>query len=339
MKEMRQQYLILFSFLLFILGLSGKSQDVFLSQFYATPHILNPALTGLYAGDLRINLDYRDQKKNLLPIEVQAASMDMKIGRSRDSDHIAAIGIFYLSENQSNGLLQSNTALFSGAYHLSLGAQKKHLVSLGIQGGIMQSRLDIKQLTFNNQYDQFNKEFNPSLPSGVQLESDQYMAFDANAGIIWYYIPSSAFNFFTGFSASHLVLPQSSFLENTNAFNRKYLIHLGSRYAINDQTILIPNLMFFNQNNLYLTISGLAIEYRFSQKVGARAGLWYRHNDNMLIGSAGLSIKQLRIIFSYDMYSQMQSISNTTGGLEISIEYMIKFKDVITLQANPGKRY
>jgi type IX secretion system PorP/SprF family membrane protein len=316
-----------------------NGQDVFLAQFYANPHTLNPALTGLYAGDMRINLDYRDQKQSLVPIEVQAASFDMKLLRKQNKDYILAVGGSYLSENQANGLLQSNSALFSAALHLPLGINKKHYLSTGIQAGILQSKLDVHKLTFNNQYDQINKQFDPDIASGMDINADQYVAMDMNAGLIWYYLIAPGVSFFTGITAFHLILPESPFIQNANAINRKYLLHIGTRYPVNEQLVLIPNIFLFNQNNHLYSTSGTALEYRLSENFGIRGGAWYRHNDNMIIGSAGITINQLKIIFSYDMYSEMLATSSTRGGMEISLEYVMQLGNIVTLQPNPGVRY
>lgn len=40
---------------------NGISQDIHFAQFNMTPLIINPALTGVFFGDHRASLNYRDQ--------------------------------------------------------------------------------------------------------------------------------------------------------------------------------------------------------------------------------------------------------------------------------------
>src|SRR5690606_12280972 len=42
-------------------GLNAHGQDHIYSQFYSAPVYLNPALTGQFEGDLRVNMIYRNQ--------------------------------------------------------------------------------------------------------------------------------------------------------------------------------------------------------------------------------------------------------------------------------------
>src|SRR5688572_33069224 len=45
--------------LLFVI--SGHTQDLHLSQFFETPLLRNPALAGIFEGDVRLQAVYRDQ--------------------------------------------------------------------------------------------------------------------------------------------------------------------------------------------------------------------------------------------------------------------------------------
>ena len=47
--------------LLRILFSSGKAQDLNFSQFYELPLLRNPALAGIFIGDIRIQSVYRNQ--------------------------------------------------------------------------------------------------------------------------------------------------------------------------------------------------------------------------------------------------------------------------------------
>ena len=58
MKTTIHQFLVVS---LLMCALQGKSQDIHFSQIFETPLLRNPALAGLFAGDVRIQSVYRSQ--------------------------------------------------------------------------------------------------------------------------------------------------------------------------------------------------------------------------------------------------------------------------------------
>src|ERR1700733_1793510 len=65
---------------LILAGLIGFAQDHMYSQFFNSPLYLNPALTGQFQGDLRMNLIYRNQW-TAVPgtLSYTSASIDLNI--------------------------------------------------------------------------------------------------------------------------------------------------------------------------------------------------------------------------------------------------------------------
>src|SRR5580704_17893637 len=43
------------------ISMSAKGQDIHFSQFYENAILQNPALTGIFSGDYKFGLDYRNQ--------------------------------------------------------------------------------------------------------------------------------------------------------------------------------------------------------------------------------------------------------------------------------------
>ena len=58
---------------------TGWCQDVHFSQFYQTPLIVNPALTGVFSGDQRGIINYRNQWNDFAPFTTSSISFDSKI--------------------------------------------------------------------------------------------------------------------------------------------------------------------------------------------------------------------------------------------------------------------
>ena len=56
------------------------SQDFTFSQFYEQPLLRNPALAGIFTGDLRVSMAYRDQWGSItVPFRTSSLSIEHKI--------------------------------------------------------------------------------------------------------------------------------------------------------------------------------------------------------------------------------------------------------------------
>ena len=73
---------ILFSVIFTAFGSTLLSQDIHYSQFYNAPLTLNPALTGIFRGDIRFQANYRNQWRSV-PVDFVTftAAADMKFLR------------------------------------------------------------------------------------------------------------------------------------------------------------------------------------------------------------------------------------------------------------------
>lgn len=334
-KTITISYLIV----LLILG-NVKAQDIFFSQFYASPLTLNPALTGLSSGDLRVALNYRDQSSNIIPISTQAASVDMRIFRSALQNDIASVGLVYVKDDQADGYLSSLNAMFSGAFHKSLGNSNNHFVSMGFQTGILQRSVDASKLTFNNQYNDVTKVFDASIPHGVNFQSEKETIFDIHGGIMWYHFIEKNSTIFAGVSAFHLLEPTETFLGNAEQLSRRYVFHGGRRIPFSETFSMIPNVLFMMQNNIYQISGGTSAELNIPDANTAfKLGAWYRHNDNLVIGSFGFRFRDIEVGVSYDILSSIQTISRTQGGLEFSLIYSPALKKVVKLEPDPGTSF
>ena len=73
------------------MALALKAQDVHFSHIHASPTIMNPAMTGLVDGDLRLVLNYRSQWNNFTTgYKTFAASADTKLIKIGKHDFIGA---------------------------------------------------------------------------------------------------------------------------------------------------------------------------------------------------------------------------------------------------------
>ena len=64
---------------LFSFSKIALSQDIHYSQYYQTPLIINPSLTGVFNGDQRACMNYRNQWNDFAPFTTSSISFDSKI--------------------------------------------------------------------------------------------------------------------------------------------------------------------------------------------------------------------------------------------------------------------
>src|SRR3984885_11164117 len=118
-----------FIFLTIILkSVTGFAQDHLYSQFFNSPLYLNPALTGQFKGDLRMDLIYRNQW-TAVPgtLSYVSASIDYNVPRFG-----GGIGLLFTRSSEGTAYLDKTN--FSGLYSYSVGSDD-FVLSFGLQAG------------------------------------------------------------------------------------------------------------------------------------------------------------------------------------------------------------
>jgi hypothetical protein len=79
MKNKIYTSLFIILFLLILSQLSTKAQDINFSQFYDLPVLRNPAIAGLFKGDVRVTSGYRNQWQSVtVPYKTIALATEFK---------------------------------------------------------------------------------------------------------------------------------------------------------------------------------------------------------------------------------------------------------------------
>ncbi len=123
---------ILFNIFIFF-GANG--QEIHFSQFELTPTLVNPALTGQFAGTYRASGVYRDQNRNdrVHAYKSFGLTIDVPVVRGlRAQDWIGA-GIMLGGDEAGSGAQKISLLGMNAAYHLSLDKKQTQIVSLGVQ--------------------------------------------------------------------------------------------------------------------------------------------------------------------------------------------------------------
>lgn len=295
----------------------AQAQDSHLSQFDASPVLLNPAHTGMFNnGDIRIAVNYRSQWGVLSSNFVTTgASFDMPF-----KDRWGVGGYLYNSDF-ANVINSLNFAL-SGAYQISDPNQQEYYLSAGLQLGFIYKRVNDPNLVFDNQYT--NGLFDSDLPSGEGFQRFNRFMPDINIGFAYIGTDKSKqVNPYGGLALAHITTPNESFVGDESArMPIRWTLSGGAKIEINDDLMIDPNLLFMRQRTFTeINVGALAFYHLNETNYHILGGLYYRHHDAFIL-HAGL--KHLNNIYriSYDINtSGLNQFSNKRGGVEFSVIY------------------
>lgn len=117
------------------LSLTINAQDPHLSQFFASPLTVNPALTGKFDGKYRIAANYKTQWHADNDVYSSfTTSLDFSILKDRlPKNDILGIGIVALNEKAGGGALTNNYLGISTSYHKSLDENGSNRIGIGVR--------------------------------------------------------------------------------------------------------------------------------------------------------------------------------------------------------------
>lgn len=314
----------LFLLLWIAVAVEMQGQDLHFSQFYEAPLVRNPALAGLFEGDVRAQLVYRNQWGSVTnPYQTGSLNGEYKFPVGKGDDFVTA-GLQVLWDRAGTVALTTTNLLPAVNYHKSLSADKNRYVSLGFIGGLVSRRIDRSKVTTNNQYDGFG--YNGSLPDGETF-ANNYSYFDAGVGMSY----NSSIgenknnNFFLGLAYHHFNKPVNAFYQRLQHLP-KWVASGGLRTTMGEMAYITINADVSVQGQFKEYIAGAM----YSRKIGdmeapdytLHFGGYLRWND-AIIPVVKLDYNPFSIGFSYDMnISQLRTASQGRGGFEISLSYI-----------------
>lgn len=299
-----------------------KAQDFHLSMYDAAPLFLNPAMTGLIDTKMRAHIHFRNQWNVLAykPFTTALASFDLPKGKWGFGGQIS---------NMRAGAGNYNVfqLLGSAAYSVPVDKLKYHNLSLGMQLGFTQKRIEYQVLTFDSQWTTVNGgSFDKSASNGENFSGNNQFQEAVNFGALYYYgKQQSRLNPFAGFSAFNLTKPKESFVGGNNRLPRRYYLHLGVRVNVSEILYVIPKVLIYSQAKIVQQTYALDAGYYFKgEKFYALAGYTFRVKDASIV-YVGLKKDNYIFKMAYDFnVSGLRGITKTRGAYELSLTWMGK---------------
>ena len=322
------------------------SQDVHFSMYNMSPLVLNPASTGAFLGSFRVGGIYRDQWRSIFGnnrYSTPSFYIDAPIINGFGKQDWVGIGVMMYQDQVGLGQLSTGSFMFSGSYHRALDRKAKNVLTLGVQGGIVQrsANLQSTDLKFEDELD---------LGGGGGILTSQDRVGDPQEGIQTRYFDLSAGLLFTsrinktnfwnlGFAMHHLTTPNYSLLNpNTGGVGGGGQNNFGPQLPlrITGHGMLhldIGEKWLFEPMAYYVRVGpaseaaaqawgGLYLDEEKEKAI--RFGLGYRLADagEVLLG---FDYKTLKVGVSYDVnVSSLREATNFRGGFEIGAAYIFK---------------
>ncbi|HSC39023.1 MAG TPA: PorP/SprF family type IX secretion system membrane protein, partial [Chitinophagaceae bacterium] len=229
--------LLLFLPLLLLAGGAARAQDLHFSQFFEAPLLRNPSLAGIFNGDVRVQMVYRDQWNSFTnAYKTGSLNAEYKAPVGRGDDFLT-IGLQLLYDKAGTVGLTTTQVMPALNYHKSLSGNKRTYLSVGFMGGLVGKSIDRSKVTTNSQFD--GTAFNPALADGETFTVPKYNYFDGAFGASF----NSAFgaddanSYFIGVAYHHFNRPHTSFYRTaTDALNPKYVFSGGLKFNLDEMS-------------------------------------------------------------------------------------------------------
>ena len=338
---MRKQ-LLFFCFIIFAsLGLSA--QDAHFSQNYATPMYVNPGLTGLYNGDIRMTATFRNQWASIstsAPYRTLAVSVDGKLTPDNGKKGWISGGLHILSDKA--GLLNFSTNAIDVALALNTSIAESHFISFGLMAGINRKSFDFNTAEFGNQFNGIG--YSSEIQSNEIFDSNGYTRFGLSGGGIYYYLKDNRTYWYVGGAAYNLVQSKKTFLgvgEEGLGMPSRISAQMGGSFKVHSRIDIVPGLYFVKQSIHLKTDLGTLVRYVIQNN--SRSGIfralsigpWLRLTKGFesgmemdaLIIATRLDYDAWAFGLAYDFnISDLNNATNGKGGTELTVAYMPKIR-------------
>jgi type IX secretion system PorP/SprF family membrane protein len=309
-----------------------SAQDLHFSQYWGSPLNLNPALAGVFDGNIRLNAQYRNQWFSNSTFATYYGGVDANLFKNKLNGNILGVGVNFHQDNQGEGTFKNTGVGLSLAYNQKLGGRKStHYIGLGLQPNIINKQINLTNLIYGNLFE-INNNTDPIDAFGY----DNKMVFDFNAGFSYFANFNDKHNFGVGFSVAHIGQPNISFGNSTDdVLYRRFTANMSGKIFLNKSIVsILPTLLFHKQGPHQQINAGSYVGFLLDDRkdISLYVGAMYRMSgyenisfaSDAFIGGARLEFQSLDVGLAYDITtSELRRSSTFMGGPELYLIYTI----------------
>lgn len=312
------RYIILTLLLGWIMTVHG--QDPQFTQFYSNPMYQSPSFAGAVEG-YRVSINHRDQWPKL-PGKVITSSFALDYNLSGFN---SGLGVIVMQDKIGSASLRNINLGFLYSYNVRIS--RKIYFRPGAAFYYFQRSIDESQLLFSNQKRAIDGGSTAPSPLAGKIAPTQ--SADASvSGLLFVH------NFWIGFTADHLIMPNIGLTDTINRLPIKYNLFGGFRFYKIERLI--------STKKQSITIVGALRHQGLADQMDIGLywsyepiilGLWYRDlplikdysRRDALALLVGYKYKNLSAGYSYD-FTISRMITNTGGAHEISLIYKFELE-------------
>lgn len=322
-------------------GSSSWAQDIHFSQFYENSILRNPALTGIFSGDYKVGLDYRDQWGAVsVPYRTVSATAETRILANREVGDYVSLGLGAYYDKAGSIDFTSQEVYTSVAYNKALNDDHNSYLSVGFSGGYMARFVDMNKMTFSSQY---VNGYDPTNASGETAPFKSLHNFDLGAGIS---LNSSIdrdnrANYYLGASVYHINRPTQIFNGgySTVKLPAKWQFSAGINLVFSEHFSLALHGNYTRQQPYNETIYGGLITYHgvtpgMPSIVAFSFGGFYRYQD-AFIPTIRIDYANLSFGYSYDANNSTLSSGGSGGTMASANEITLYVRGKYNHKNNP----
>ncbi len=206
---------VLVAFFFLFSTFKAVSQDIHFSQFYNTPANLNPALTGIFPGDLRFIGNYRSQWGAVpVPYRTFSGAFDTKLFHSKFGKN-AFLGWGLVFNNDVAGNADLSLSQVGGNIAYTRQLSDAVFATAGVQLMAGQRSVHPNQLTFEEQWN--GDIFDPTSSNNEIFSNTSKGLGSISTGFnLHYQVGGTRTKFDLGAGFFHLNQPNTSFHNDPN---------------------------------------------------------------------------------------------------------------------------
>jgi type IX secretion system PorP/SprF family membrane protein len=325
--------------LLLLQGWQLSAQDLNFSQFYELPLLRNPALAGIFIGDIRVQSVFRNQWQSVtVPFRTAGLSTEVNFPVN-DYGHYLTAGAQITHDVAGDSKLTRAHFLPVLTYHAPLNGDEFY-ISGSLMGGIVTSSFDPTGLRWDDQYQ--NGQFNPNITTRQTINQTGKNYFDIGGGIALSGPLTGEIDAYVGLGLFHANNPSIAFNTDDIRLGRKWAFNGGLSIQTSDWNRMTFYADYFiqkagsNADTLVkvgtqniMMLGGFyttdLVQYDTDDKVSLSLGAVYRWND-AIVPVVRLDMKKIAVGISYDVnVSQLTKASGAQGGFEFTLAYKNAF--------------
>jgi type IX secretion system PorP/SprF family membrane protein len=298
-----------------------KSQDLNFSQYYETPLLRNPALAGIFTGDVRAKINYRNQWASIaVPFKTFAFSGEYKLPLNNAAGDWITLGLQATNDVSGSAKLKKTALLPVVSFNKSLSQINDSYLSIAFIGGPVNTSFD---------------------PTALKLITDEpgvgnnsgYTYYDLGAGLTYSSNFGEDIKYYVGGAMYHINNPTLNFFKDNGTLSilgRKLVLNGGISAQTSDNNKVTAYVDYIKQDGSNQFLAGMLYGIDFvqpysSDKVfGINMGAFFRWGD-AIIPVVNVDVYDWNFGLSYDInISKLNTYTQYKGGLEFSATYRAK---------------